>query len=519
VPFADVTPANPVKRKDDSGNDILYTNAFIMPDEDVTLEVVIREIEPSAELKPPNKMVYYVRSGGTKNPTAAQSPSWGTSWARASGDLQAMIDRIPGTVPAGQEYEVWIAGGEEGVIDPYWAYMLASPPTWTTVAPYAGTANRPDWIHPTPGVTPDASKPVRAWAFVLRSGVQVYGGFWGTETHSNDKNTRPWKTNKTILSGVNNSSSHVVIGSSVDETALLDGVTITGGRAIQGGDQYPVRRPVPTELIQPTAGGGMYNLNASPRLNNVTFELNYAALGGAMVNFNSSPVLTGVVMESNTSTMYASGAEGGGGICNFNGSKPLIIGSTIRGNNGGGMVNHHETSYDSSFGITSIASQPIVINSLFNGNAGSGIRSVTAALQSSSILINTTVENNTRGVMGGNLDKVYNSLIRNNTESDLKNRNDATDFINPVSSTIGTGVAGPGVNGNYPLVISGTTVTGTLATASPYNSGGGDLEAVHDALVVLPTDAQTAVFKILKKDIDGDNRVNGTSIDQGAKEN
>ena len=99
----------------------------------------------------------------------------------------------------------------------------------------------------------------------------VYGGFAGTET---SRDERDWATNVTTLSGdllgddapgfinYDENSYHVVTGSGVDSTAVLDGFTITGGNAI--GD------PNSTNVN----GGGMYNDQGSPTLMNLNFNDN-----------------------------------------------------------------------------------------------------------------------------------------------------------------------------------------------------------------------------------------------------
>src|SRR5690606_26176571 len=85
----------------------------------------------------------------------------GSNWANASNDLQAMID-LANTDGGGQ---VWVSSG---------TYI-------PTALPGADTA-------PT----------AREYAFVLKKGVEVYGGFNGTESLLAD---RDYANNVTILSG------------------------------------------------------------------------------------------------------------------------------------------------------------------------------------------------------------------------------------------------------------------------------------------------------------------------------
>ncbi len=89
----------------------------------------------------------------------------------------------------------------------------------------------------------------RTVSFQLKNGVAVYGGFAGTETILNQRNMRD---NETILSGDigitgdnSDNTYHVVYNYEKDNTALLDGVTITGGNA--------------NGTYNDGSGGGIYN--------------------------------------------------------------------------------------------------------------------------------------------------------------------------------------------------------------------------------------------------------------------
>jgi hypothetical protein len=117
-------------------------------------------------------------------------------------------------------------------------------------------------------------------SFQLKNGVAIYGGYAGSDEP--DPDARDLQAYQTILSGdltgndgpnfANNgeNSYHVVTGSGTDETAILDGVTITGGNAT---DPYPAN-----------AGGGIYMGIGRPTLTNCTFIRNKAQRGGAVSN-------------------------------------------------------------------------------------------------------------------------------------------------------------------------------------------------------------------------------------------
>ncbi len=132
---------------------------------------------------PAKATTYYVKTGGTGTGT--------TGWANAAGPAQ--LATIIAAAVSGDQ--VWVARG--------------------TYFPTTGAA--------------------RASAFILKSGVAVYGGFAGTETVLTARN---WVTNVTILSGISERPEntadnvyHVVVSSGNTGTTVLDGFTISGGNA------------------------------------------------------------------------------------------------------------------------------------------------------------------------------------------------------------------------------------------------------------------------------------------------
>lgn len=110
----------------------------------------------------------------------------GSSWANASSDLQVMIDA------SAANDEVWVAAG---------TYKPAAYPTGSS----GGTSSRD-------------------YAFLLKDGVKVYGGFAGTETLLAQRN---YTTNPTTLSGDigtigNNTSSPSVSYCTFSENAPIN---------------------------------------------------------------------------------------------------------------------------------------------------------------------------------------------------------------------------------------------------------------------------------------------------------
>ena len=151
------------------------------------------------------------------------------------------------------------------------------------------------------GETIDVAQGTYAGPFQLLDGVGIYGGFAGNQ--ASNPNARNVSLYPTILSG--NNVTRVVVASNTNSTAVLDGVTITGG------------------LAGSTGGGGLYESAGGPTINNCIFTDNASDDGGgAMYNSASSPTITNCTFLDNTVT---NGQFGGGGMCNLNGSSPIIV--------------------------------------------------------------------------------------------------------------------------------------------------------------------------------------------------
>ncbi|MBI5702098.1 MAG: hypothetical protein HZC39_01090, partial [Chloroflexi bacterium] len=245
--------------------------------------------------------------------------------------------------------------------------------------------------------------------FTLKNGVEIYGGFNGTETSLTQRNSDP-ATNNTILSGdidgtpldKTNNAYHVVWASNVTATAILDGFTITGGNTQGdghfGGGVYIInasptlRNLIITDNQSPTGGGGgMFigtdpgETTSSPTITSVTFSNNTAERGGGLFNQNSNPVLTNVIFTGNTAT---NGAGGGMNSQTANAtdppSVPTLNNVTFNGNTavgGGGMLNSN--------------SNAVMTNVTFSGNAAARRGGGLLNEDSTPTLTNVTFYNNT----------------------------------------------------------------------------------------------------------------------------
>ncbi|QPR69777.1 InlB B-repeat-containing protein [Lysinibacillus macroides] len=312
--------------------------------------------------------VIYVKQGTSGN---------GTSWTNAFGDLQSALEEASTKLTA---VEIWLAQG-----------------TYTPTKEVGATG-------------------ARYATFQMQNNVAIYGGFNGTETTVTE---RDWKNHKTILSGdIDNTPTdntgnayHVFChpdGLNLNATAILDGVTITGGNANSsvGGGMFnakssPTLTNVTFDSNTAFSGGGMYNnVSSSPTLTNVTFDSNTASSeGGGMFNKNSSPALTNVTFDSNT-------AHYGGGMYNDS-SRPPLTNVTFDSNTarfGGSMYN-----YDSSPSLTNVT-----FDSNTASSHGGGMYN---SVSSSPILTNVTMSGNkgTNAIYGGSANsKIQNSIIVGN---------------------------------------------------------------------------------------------------------
>ena len=208
----------------------------------------------------------------------------------------------------------------------------------------------------------------REATFQLISGVTLKGGYAGFGQP--DPNARDIGLYETILSGdldsndldVNDPADlrdepsraenayHVVTSRNSDESAVLDGMTITGGNA--NGD-WPDAWPYEER------GGGMYNegggvsggrgspatIEYAPTISNCTFIANSATFGAGMYNYRSYPKVSHCSFIGNSAPIrwaghVAEGGKGGGMYCQQ--ASPMVTDCVFRENRayrGGGAFN------------------------------------------------------------------------------------------------------------------------------------------------------------------------------------
>ncbi len=239
--------------------------------------------------------------------------------------------------------------------------------------------------------------------FNMINGVAIYGSFAGSETTLSQRNFSCGFTSvlsaEINLPGIADNSYHVINNSSLNNTAILDGFTITGANAnfdLLGNDNRSLgggmlNNAASGGICSPTIrnclftnntalfGGGIFNHgqnggNANPSITNCIFSFNTATGGGGGIdnfgyNGNASPVITNCIFYGNTAADRAGAMYcWGGGNGN---ASPTILNAVFVNNSsvdGGGIVCDRTNFVSGSSGTAT----PVVRNSIFWGNTASG---------------------------------------------------------------------------------------------------------------------------------------------------
>ena len=376
----------------------------------------------------------------------------GKSWQDAFNDLQEALEFVQS--PNSCSNEIWVAEG-----------------TYTP-APRDGD---------------------REAIFRLIDGVGIYGGFNGTETR---RDQRDPEAHPTILSGDLNgdddpqefpggpsfseNSYRVTTGSGTDETAILDGFTITAGNA-NGPDPYDRGSGIHCWMGGPTivsctvtyntanSGAGIYLNYSSPTIIDCTVTHNVGFFtAGINCGRDSSPQITNCTITDNTTE-----ASGSGIGCAYNGSAPTIANCTITDNTagyGGGGI------------ACSRGASPTIANCTISGNMahkwGGGISCYDEG--SSPRITGCTITENTAVDSGGGIScrngadpLITNCAITNNTAD---GGGVACVLSNPrINNCIITGNTAPNLGGGLGFWAGSTAVVSNckIAVNTAANDGGG----------------------------------------------
>lgn len=432
---------------------------------------------------------YYVKTDGVGAALTA------TSWAAASSDLQSVINA------AQSGDKIFVAKG--------------------TYTPNS-LVNTADAITS------------KDYAFVLKNGVNIYGGFAGTEANE----TQRVAGNETILSGdlsgndvdetgantntymtVNKTDNvyHVVLAISLTSTTIFDGFTVTKGDASASTASTIT---VNSKNIDRRLGGGIYMLesSASLKISNVKVTINRAngdgdtsgGCGSGMYINNSSPTIEkceitksfnmnaapktagsnygsgmSLVVSSHatiTNTVFSENFGSYGGAVAINGSNPTFTNCTFKGNRGGGRGG----------AIDIRGAFPTFTSCLFSentatGSGGGAVYNYTGRTSFLNCIFYKNSAATTNGAAYGSQNNNYGAIFINNTF--YENRNNyagaATNF------SAGIYVSAVGTSASYPdkktylynnIFFSNTTANATT-TLDIYAADAALLGAVNNNIV------------------------------------
>jgi hypothetical protein len=365
-----------VKAVTESGRELELTEggegnySFIMPREGVSLTAGWEEI-------PGVMNVRYVWDGGSRYPGTVGAWGDGRTWARATDDLQALIDGWDGS------YEIWIA---RGTIHPVWAWVErgGTKPRWDSDKTGGGWAD---------AIDPTMAKRRDNWCFVLREGVNIYGGFRGTERSVAEKNNRDRAyiaKYETVLSGdmgEYGSTRHLMVASKINRATVLDGFTVAdsgiedvAGEITINGVTFVYTMYYSGILPDCRAGGGIviYECGGGLTFSRLTIRDNFSGYGSGVYSNASGSVFRECTFSGNSASI-----EGAALYIAGSGDTLKLEGCYIRNNSGGNAG-----------GISVMSNGSLTVeNTIISGNRNS-IHGVIYSNNSSLTVRNTLITGN-----------------------------------------------------------------------------------------------------------------------------
>ncbi|WP_118975699.1 right-handed parallel beta-helix repeat-containing protein [Taibaiella koreensis] len=276
-------------------------------------------------------------------------------------------------------------------------------------------------------------------SFQMKEGVKILGGFLNTDTAATQ---RDFQGNLTVLKGNGNS---VIRNDATGLTAaaLLDGFTISGGNAGQG--------------------GGIYNNYASPRISNCVIKDNAALSGAGLYNRGKLDIRHTTII-GNIAINSTGYSTQGGGIYNIGSAGDTLLHCIIRNNiasTGCGIYNDSSSLYMDYCLVDSNQSSDA---NLYASGYGGGICNqfaVSLLIRHSRIIANHIAAYNNIYAYGGGLLHWGQTLT---IDSCIIGGNKAT-----ASQPYGGGIA---ITGYGPVNITHSTFSGNMAEGANAFGGG-----------------------------------------------
>lgn len=336
----------------------------------------------------------------------------------------------------------------------------------------------------------------RGDSFVLKNEVSLFGGFDGSES---EIESRDWVTNLTVLSGdidgddvvddggitltaedISGSNSfHVVRATDLDDSAVINGFTVTGGQANgdfpdnQAGGMFNKTSSPTVEYVRfmgNTAddGGAVYNdTDSDATFTDVTFSGNSAPDGGAVYNWSSKPTFTNAIFSNNTSNARDDSTGDGGALYSF--------GSELAFNN---VKFINNTATNAGGAIFNDSSSFVISDSSFSGNQadfGGGLSNFNNSGGSvTSSTFSSNSGNNGAGIYnnGGTTeitDSNFNDNAATSSGGAVFNNNESDGSMTGLTFS-GNSAAKGGAIYNF---LSSPTISNNKITANTADSGGG----------------------------------------------
>ena len=327
----------------------------------------------------------------------------------------------------------------------------------------------------------------------------------------------------TVIDGSSLNQSVVRCVSGEGPDTVLQGFTIRGGNALNGGGMLNIgSNPTVIDCIfrENTAGdrgGGMHNDQANPKIDGCLFVDNFATeMGGGMYNQRSSPTIVRSEFRTNfsnkgggmrnyidshptvTDCIFSHNTAGseGGGMDNRKNSNPVVTRCVFVGNSavdsGGGMHNY--------VGLGIPDGNPVVRSSLFLGNSareGGGMRNN----DPHPVITNCTFAGNIGGAIrsnNGSTPTIVNSILWGNSGGSI------TGDAMVSFSDIEGGFPGTQNLNVDPLFLDPSGASGNYRLLKPDSPC---LNAGDNAALQLPA-----------TDLDGNSRISNGTVDMGAYE-
>lgn len=366
----------------------------------------------------------------------------------------------------------------------------------------------------------------------LSSGVDLYGGFAGTETQLSQ---RDYLANVTTIDGTGLASNPVRMTSTTN--ASIDGFTITGGNTYSWGSGIRVTGSDATNSIAnctltgnwANGGSGLNLSQSSPSITNCDIINNTGNSSAGVFLSESSPTMTNCTITGNRATHVA----GSGGGMYIWVSSPTLIDCTISGNtalnNGGGLyitasssptftncvISANRGNWGGGMHITN--SSPTFTNSIISGNMadaasgnGGGLYFYQSAVTLTNCNINSNSANNGGGLwMSQSTPTLTNCILTENTNHAIYNfiwdagevLTNCLFFANPdgdyYDSNSGSLSGATSINALVHIITSGNLggdpkflsgVQGDWTAAASYDSGT-NTTTLTDSMAALEPDA------------------------------